>query len=119
MSWSGIPEFMHKHDDSQDGEGDVFYICGELFRSWSNKWMNSYSDICEYDGDFVFRFTSGRDVRHLPLCPVCWADDSYHIPPPRATAFNDVRFHGEHGYEVSSPAEVEVTPGIYLWDYIK
>ena len=128
MTWRGIPEFMHKRDANIDvNEGESQYLCGVIFRSWSNKWMNSYSDICEYEGVNVFRFTSGKERMHLPLCPVCYEHDDYNIPKPQDTAFNEVSFLGEHGYEVAATRfdeeldvvdEVRLNP-IYLWDYIK
>jgi len=122
VGWRGIPKYMHKRNYDMSLPSDHPYVCGEPFRAWSEKWMNSHSDICEVEGDQVFRFTAGKEVQHLPLCPICWQETDYEIPAPQETAFDEVEFHGEHGYEISEKVLVDEDSkleAIYLWDSIK
>ena len=81
MAWKGIPKFMHQRPKGQ--HDSPTYICGTSFQSWSSKWMGAHSDTTEVDGETVFRFTVGKEVAHLPLCPDCWAADTYmlHLLP--------------------------------------
>jgi hypothetical protein len=76
MAWRGIPNFMHKHDYIEKT-----YKCGELFRSWSSTWMEAHSDTTTIDGETVYRFTSGTQVMHLPICPNCYGDTAIEILP--------------------------------------
>jgi len=115
VAWKGIPTFMHQRPKGQ--HDSPTYICGTTFQSWSSKWMGAHSDTAEVEGETVFRFTVGKEVAHLPLCPDCWAPDAYVAPAPTP----DVTLSPVVESEVIEVEDDEEVCGeaIYLWDYIK
>jgi hypothetical protein len=115
LAWKGIPKFMHQRPKGQ--HDSPTYICGTTFQSWSSKWMGAHSDTVELDGETVFRFTIGKEVAHLPLCPDCWAPDTYVAPAP-APEFTLSPVVESEVIEVED-GEEESFEGIFLWDYIK
>ena len=62
-------------------------------------------DTCEIEGERVFRFTAGKEVQHLHLCPVCWSDTHRTIPAPVVEEVEEVIVEDESTGEA-----------IYLWD---
>ena len=113
MAWKGIPKFMHHRPKGQ--HDSPTYICGTTFQSWSSKWMGAHSDTTEVDGETVFRFTVGKEVAHLPLCPDCWAADTYIAPAPTP----EFTLPPVVESEVIEVEEETCGEAIYLWDYIK
>ena len=67
-------------------------------------------DTCEIEGERVFRFTAGKEVQHLHLCPVCWSDTHRTIPAPVVEKVEEDTFE-EVIVEDESTGEA-----IYLWD---
>lgn len=117
MAWKGIPKFMHQRPKGQ--HDSPTYICGTSFQSWSSKWMGAHSDTTEVDGETVFRFTVGKEVAHLPLCPDCWAPDTYVAPAP-TPKFTQIPVSEPEFVELLEEVEAETCgEAIYLWDYIK
>ena len=117
MAWKGIPKFMHQRPKGQ--HDSPAYICGTTFQSWSSKWMGAHSDTAEVEGETVFRFTVGKEVAHLPLCPDCWAADTYVAPAP-APEFIQTPISEPEFVELLEEVEAETCgEAIYLWDYIK
>ena len=124
MAWTGIPKFMHKRQISINLNNS--YVCGATFHAWSQKWMESKSDVCEIDGETMYRFTAGDEIVHLPVCPTCWSD----IPidtPISIEVYEDIEileFEATEVVEDVEDADVDdadqssLSP-IFLWDFIK
>ncbi len=112
MGWRGIPKLMHRREYDMNLPGNHPYVCGEPFRSWSDKWMNAKSDTCEIEGERVFRFTAGKEVQHLHLCPVCWGDTHRTIPAPVVEEVEEF----EDTVEESIVRDEVKGESIYLWD---
>ena len=114
MAWKGIPKFMHQRPKGQ--HDSPTYICGATFQSWSSKWMGAHSDTAEVDGETVFRFTAGKEVAHLPLCPECWAPDAYVAPAPAVEFVLPPVIESE---VIEVDKEDCNSEEIFLWDYVK
>ena len=109
MVWKGIPKLMHKRNTEST------YYCGEIFRSWSSLWMDARSDTTTVDGETVFRFTSGTQVSHLPICPNCYGDTAIEMPQIEFDEEFDEEYHVEPE-EVSLEVLISNDDSIYLWD---
>ena len=112
MAWKGIPKLMHKRNYNMSySTTESTYYCGEIFRSWSSTWMDARSDTTTVDGETVFRFTSGTQVIHLPICPNCYGDTAIEMP--------QIEFDEEYPV-VADDVPLEVLSSnddpIYLWE---
>ena len=114
MAWKGIPKLMHKRDYSRSDSTEPTYHCGEIVRSWSSTWMEAHSDTTTIKGETVFRFTSGTQVVHLPICSKCYGDTEIEIPQIES----DEDFEEDYSVEFEE-GQLEVLISndgpIYLW----
>ena len=115
MAWKGIPKLMHKRNYNMSySTTESTYYCGEIFRSWSSTWMDARSDTTTVDGETVFRFTSGTQVIHLPICPNCYGDTAIEIPQIEFDEDFDEVYHVEPD-DASVEVLISNDDPIYLW----